>query len=216
MLQPRYLAGSCSRSHARWSFPAAKLQMSLAKWHPAESLWALGLERKVNRPQRNGCGDGSREVRRHRGASWSRRKDVSTRRASSERRRTFQLCPWVRYTQSFPRHCCHGCLVLLTAPCLNLTCVHFKISRWDAVMLLSCRGSYRDEVQFQADLNAQAALKARHPSSVLCHTRGNACDMGSAGVMLVAWALSAGSAAARRCYVSLCWWMKQPVQKMMK
>lgn len=83
------------------------------------------------------------------------------------------------YTQSFPRHCCRECLVLLTAPCLNLTCVHFKISEWDAVTLLSCRGSYRDEVQFQADLNAQAALKARHPSSVPCHTRGNACDMGS-------------------------------------
>lgn len=71
-------------------------------------------------------------------------------------------------------------------------------------MLLSCRGSYRDEVQSQADLNAQAALKARHPSSVPCHTWGNACDMGSAGVMLVTWALSAGSAAARRCYVLFC------------
>lgn len=45
MLQPRYLAGSCSRSHARWSFPAAKLQMSLAKWHPAESL-SIGLRKE--------------------------------------------------------------------------------------------------------------------------------------------------------------------------
>lgn len=46
-------------------------------------------------------------------------------------------------------------------------------------MLLSCRGSYRDEVQFQADGSAQAALKARHPSSALCRTRGNARDMGA-------------------------------------